>query len=160
MALNQTFTDALMNLRRKAQLQGRPLTQAETAGITQGMAESASDRLAKSKAAELGQQTVDINWQNMRNADYRQEQMLGIANKAMRGERLKNYITTGLTLPKVVNESYQAGKELYGAVAPTISKLFSSGAAPTILQTQQASSEYAPEVVKGLTDYLFGVSAF
>lgn len=155
MALNSTFTEALMNLRRKAQLQGRPLTQAETSGVVQGMAESASDRLAKAKAADLKQQQVDINWQANRDAQLRNEQMLDIANKAMRGERIKNYVTTGLTAPKLVNESYKAGKELYGTVAPAIGKLFQS--APTVLQTQQVAQE-TPEVLKGLTDYLFGQS--
>lgn len=47
------FTDALMELRRRAQLQGRPVTSSEVAGITAGISADASNRLARTKALQL-----------------------------------------------------------------------------------------------------------
>lgn len=93
---NATFTDALMNLRRKAQLQGRPLTQAETSGITEGMAESASERLAKAKAAALGEKQVALQHDQLGLMRQDMERQSDIANKMMRQEKYKNYATTGL----------------------------------------------------------------
>lgn len=94
--LNSTFTDALMNLRRRNTLQGRPTTQAETAGAVEGMASSASDRLAKAKAAAQGDRALDLQQQQMRLQSEDWERQAGIAAKQMRQEKYKNYATTGL----------------------------------------------------------------
>ena len=50
------FTDALMEAKRRAQLQGRPLAKQEAAGIAEGYAESATDRLTKAKQVALQEQ--------------------------------------------------------------------------------------------------------
>lgn len=93
---NQTFTDALMNLRRKAQLQGRPLTQAETSGITEGMASSASERLARAKAASLGQEQLGLQKDQLNLQREDMQRQSDLASKMMRQEKYKNYATTGI----------------------------------------------------------------
>jgi len=56
MALN--FAQALMEAKRRAQLSGRPLSRQEAAGIAEGFAESASDRLARAKQLSLQEQQM------------------------------------------------------------------------------------------------------
>ncbi|MCK9276381.1 MAG: hypothetical protein M0P57_14985 [Syntrophales bacterium] len=56
MSLN--FSDALMEAKRRAQLQGRPLAKQEAAGIAEGYAESATDRLTKAKQMALQEQEL------------------------------------------------------------------------------------------------------
>lgn len=118
MALNSTFTDALMNMRRKAQLQGRPLTQQETAGVVEGMALSASDRLAKGRAADLEQQRVDLSERGLQEQMLRNQQQLDIANKMMRQEKYKNIATTGLiaaaNAPQIIKGAQSAFTALKG----------------------------------------------
>ncbi len=50
------FTDALMEAKRRAQLQGRPVTQQEAAGLSEGIATSAADRSFKSESLALAKQ--------------------------------------------------------------------------------------------------------
>ena len=52
------FTDALMEAKRRGQLMGRPLTSQESAGIAEGYASSASERLARAKALGLQEQQL------------------------------------------------------------------------------------------------------
>lgn len=118
MALNQTFIDALMQMRRKATLQGRPMTQAETAGVTEGMASSASERLARAKAADQGDVQLDIqNRDLLMRRDMLQKQA-DIAAKMMRQEKYKNYATTGLitvaNAPQIIKGAQSAFTALKG----------------------------------------------
>jgi hypothetical protein len=53
-----TFTEQLMAAKQRARLQGRPISQQETAGIAQGQAESAADRTTKAKSLELQEQSI------------------------------------------------------------------------------------------------------
>lgn len=53
-----TFTDQLMEAKRRARLSGRPLSQQEMAGISEGAAAGAADRLAKSRALNLQERTI------------------------------------------------------------------------------------------------------
>lgn len=121
MAMNQTFIDALMNMRRKATLAGRPLTSAETAGVTEGMAASASDRLAKAKAAELGEGQLALGQESLALNRLNSERQLDIANKMMRQEKYKNLATTGLitvaNAPQIIKgtqEAFTALKGIFG----------------------------------------------
>ena len=52
------LTDALNEWKRKSRLSGRPATQAEFAGIAEGYADSASNRLNAAKNLELQEQTL------------------------------------------------------------------------------------------------------
>jgi len=63
MALN--FSDALSSLKKKAQLQGRPISQQEVSGVAEGYSKSASDRLTQIKGLELEQERIDAQkaWQ-------------------------------------------------------------------------------------------------
>ena len=50
------FSDALSNVRKKSQLQGRPVSQQEVSGVAAGYSEQASSRLASIKALDLEKQ--------------------------------------------------------------------------------------------------------
>lgn len=52
------FTDQLAEAKRRARLQGRPLSEQETAGISEGVAAGASDRVQKGKALALSEEQV------------------------------------------------------------------------------------------------------
>jgi hypothetical protein len=54
----QTFTEALMEAKRRARLQGRTLSEQEAAGITQGTANAAQDRSLQEQALLLNKQTA------------------------------------------------------------------------------------------------------
>jgi hypothetical protein len=58
MPLGDTFTQALSRARRSAQISGRPLSQQETAGIAEGVADTADERAARLRALELEQQRL------------------------------------------------------------------------------------------------------
>jgi len=50
------FSDALSNVKKKAQLEGRPLSQQEVSGVAEGYSENASVRLTRIKGLELAKQ--------------------------------------------------------------------------------------------------------
>lgn len=54
----QQYGRALATARRRARLSGRRLSTQETAGITRGFAETASQRLARAKGIELQERTI------------------------------------------------------------------------------------------------------
>ena len=54
------FSDALSSVKRKAQLQGRPLSRQETAGIAEGYSENASARLTRQNALKLEKERIDL----------------------------------------------------------------------------------------------------
>ena len=60
MALTGSFTDLLMTAKRRAQLSGRPLTGRETAGIAEGYATTATDRLIRIKTLEERKRRTDL----------------------------------------------------------------------------------------------------
>lgn len=49
------FSDSLMEARRKAQLQGRPLSQGEMQGITEAYAKTSAERLQAQKQMDLAE---------------------------------------------------------------------------------------------------------
>ena len=53
------FSDALANIKKKAQLEGRPLSQQEVSGVAEGYSENASQRLTRQRALELDKQKHD-----------------------------------------------------------------------------------------------------
>ena len=53
------FADALSGYRRKAQLEGRPLSQQEISGVAAGYSEQASEKLGRQRALELEKERVD-----------------------------------------------------------------------------------------------------
>jgi len=55
-----SFTDQLMEAKRRARLSGRPMSQQEMAGITAGYASGASDRVARSKALAMQERQVGL----------------------------------------------------------------------------------------------------
>lgn len=63
MPTDKTFTDLLMNMRRKAQSQGRPLSQQETAGAVAGQAEDANVRLSRNKNLEIQEGRLEMERQ-------------------------------------------------------------------------------------------------
>lgn len=54
------FTEAIMEARRRAELQGRPLSQQEMEGIASGAATTAQERLSRSKALALQEQELGM----------------------------------------------------------------------------------------------------
>jgi hypothetical protein len=54
----QNFSTQLMELRRRAAVSGRPVAQTEAAGIAEGFAAEASERLARNRQLEL--QELDV----------------------------------------------------------------------------------------------------
>ena len=92
MAIN--FADALMEAKRRAQLQGRPLSQQESAGIMEGWAESAAERTARGRALDLQKQGVtnqqdqfsqQLAFEKQRNAD-----QMRIAEDQMKRDRISD----------------------------------------------------------------------
>jgi len=53
------FTDQLMEAKRRARLSGRPISQQEIAGITEGYASGASDRVARSKTLAMQERQIE-----------------------------------------------------------------------------------------------------
>ena len=66
------FVEALMQAKRVASLHGRPLSKSETAGITSGYAETASERLTRGKSLELQETSI---------ADLRKAQLENLAQR-------------------------------------------------------------------------------
>lgn len=143
MAMNQSFIDALMQMRRKATIQGRPLTSAETAGVTEGMAASASDRLAKAKAAELGEGQLALGQESLALNRLNSERQLDIANKMMRQEKYKNYATTGLIGAGTAYQMLKPAATVASTVAPEMANYLYGGS--------QAAKE-APTYFKQISD--------
>lgn len=73
---NASFVDALSNIRRKAQLSGRPLSKQETAGAVAGYADTASQRLARGRSLDLEEKRLEqMKLQDQRQYDLAQERM-------------------------------------------------------------------------------------
>lgn len=82
---------ALMELRRKAQLEGRTPSQEEVEAISAGYFQDASQRAAQSKQVSLGFDQLALEkWQ--------QQKMMDAANSASRNALLSNLINTGGTM--------------------------------------------------------------
>lgn len=61
-----TFVDILSNLRRKAQLSGRPLSKQETAGVVSGYADVASERLARGRQLDIQEKSEERQYRTAR----------------------------------------------------------------------------------------------
>ena len=130
--LNDTFTDAYMNLRRRAELQGRPTTQKEMAGAVEGMALSASERLARAKAAEQQDRQLYQQGEQMKLYAQDLQDQRDIAAKMMRQEKYKNIATSGLIGLGAANQmlmpaggtGLQGLAEIPKAIAPVASGLW------------------------------------
>ncbi len=69
------FTQAIMSLRRRAQLQGRPLSQRELTGISEGAASTADERASRLKSLELQKERdAEAKRQYEQNMRYQREQ--------------------------------------------------------------------------------------
>ncbi len=79
-----TFTESLMEAKRRAQLQGRPLSSQETSGIVEGWAASASDRTFRKESLDTqkSQFAEQLVFEKQKNAD-----QLRLAEKQMRLEK-------------------------------------------------------------------------
>jgi hypothetical protein len=53
-----TFTEQLADVKRRAQLQGRPISQREVAGVAQGQAQTAADRTIKAEQLALQKESI------------------------------------------------------------------------------------------------------
>jgi len=85
---NDTFTDILMNMRRKAQVRGRPLTEQELSGAIAGQAEDVSTRLARNRQLDISQQNTDIAQERNVIERERMDKMEHAAKEAERRDRL------------------------------------------------------------------------
>ena len=71
-----TFTDSLMEARKRARLQGRPLSRNESAGIASGFANVASERTARSKSLKLREeQQAEQKYQYSQNLAQRRHEV-------------------------------------------------------------------------------------
>lgn len=57
----RTFSEILMEAKRRAQLSGRPLSRQEASGIAEGYSNAATDRLTRAKQLSIQQQGIDTS---------------------------------------------------------------------------------------------------
>jgi hypothetical protein len=94
------LVSALMEARRNAQLQGRPLSAQETEGITQGYFNEAGQRAAQNRQ-------IDTMEDRLAMERWKQQKMLEAAEKAGNNEFWNNIIKTGGSL---------AGMKYFGVI--------------------------------------------
>lgn len=81
MAVN--LSDALLQARRRAQLQGRPLSSAEMGGITSGWADSASTRLARARQLGIQEKGLTLDEQRIAEQKRANQAQEATANRAI-----------------------------------------------------------------------------
>jgi hypothetical protein len=94
------LVSALMEARRNAQLQGRPLSAQETEGITQGYFNEAGQRAAQNRQINTMEDRLAFERWNS-------QKMLEVANKSSNNELWNNLIKTGGSL---------AGMKYFGVI--------------------------------------------
>ncbi|MEN6423325.1 MAG: hypothetical protein ABFD76_15405 [Smithella sp.] len=85
------MTTALMEARRQAQLQGRPLSSQEAEAIAAGYFQNAQERAAQSQAMNLQEDQLALE-------KWRQKKMMEAAGQGQTNALLSNLINTGGTL--------------------------------------------------------------
>lgn len=160
MAIN--FAETLMELKRRAQLSGRPLSQREIAAATTGWAESAAERNARQRALDISQQNADTTAASLEANKSQFAENLAL-QKSTTAEQLRladeasKQGKTGQIISGVGNAAliYGAGKQMglwgAGSTAPqaanTLAGLKTAQAAPEFFAVNQS---LAPSAGAGL----------
>lgn len=104
------FTEALSNLKRKAQLEGRPLSPQVTAGVAKGEGEAATDRLIRMKKVQQEKENLEQRKQEHIDNLKQQEEDRKSAEKTT----IASTTATGATLGYTVAGTAVGG--IYGAI--------------------------------------------
>ena len=116
-----SFTDALGQWKRRARLTGRPVTQNEVAGIAEGFADSASERLNRAATIANQEKQLELNAQEQA---WRQQDALEqrrLAKEALDAEKQSDY--QGLAIGFGVPLLRGVGNIMSQSSIPIISKV-------------------------------------
>ncbi len=87
------FVEALSEAKRRAQLQGRPVSEQEVRGITEGFASSQADKGLQEKSLGLQEQSLEASKsqfaENLAQRKYETEKQIEAADKARTAEKYK-----------------------------------------------------------------------
>jgi len=108
------FTEALMEAKRRAQLQGRPLSQQEATGISEGYARTAGDRGIAEKGVELQEQSLKQQQsqfaQSLAQRKFEEAEKMRIAEEERKHQKMKGIASgVGTVAGGIIGAVYGGG---------------------------------------------------
>jgi len=146
MANYMNFTEALMEAKRRAQLQGRPISEQETRGITEGFAKSAAATNIAEQGLSLQEKGLEAQKsqfaESLAQRKYETEKELEAAEKEREHQKMRGIASgVGTVAGGIIGAVYGGG---YGGVA---------GAA---IGSQAGGAMYEIDPLKGVAKGIFG----